>query len=41
MPIRSMPQESNHDFKGKYLYARVGKLVSMHDTDILTKTVCL
>ena len=39
---KSMPKKSNHDFNEKYLYVRVGTLVSMHITDILIETaVCL
>ena len=29
-----MPKKSNHDFKEKYPYVRVGALVSMRITDI-------
>ena len=33
-----MPKKSNHDFKEKYPYVRMGTLVSMYIKDILTKT---
>ena len=33
-----MPQKSNHDIKEIYPYVRVATLVSMHITDIFTKT---
>ena len=39
-PSKSMPQESNHDFKEKYPYIRVGTLEPMHIKEILTKTSC-
>ena len=36
-PSKSMPQESNQDFKERYHHVRVGTLVSMR---ILTKNIC-
>ena len=36
-----MPQKINHYFNEKYPYIRMGALVSMHISDILTKNSCL
>ena len=36
-PSKSMPQKSNHTFKGKYPYIRAGTLKPMRMKDILTK----
>ena len=38
-PSKSIPLESNNDVKEKDSYVRVGTLISMHITDILSKTV--
>ena len=35
-----MPQKSYHDFKEKYTYVHVGKVVSIPITDIFTKNSC-
>ena len=35
-PPKSMPQKSNNSFNEKYPYDRVGSLVSIRTTDILT-----
>ena len=40
MPSKSMPQHNNNNSMGTYPYDRVGALVSMHITDILTKNSC-
>ena len=37
---KSMPQTSDHDFKEKYPYVRMGTLFSMLVIDILTKNCC-
>ena len=39
-PSKSMAQKSNHDFKEKYPYVRVGTLEPMRVKDILKKNSC-
>ena len=39
--FKSMPQKSNHDFKEKYSYVRMGILVPARIKEILNKNSCL